>query len=93
MGDWLRRMGLGAGLSGLGRVNREIIRRALKKDERTLYTLDIDATQVIAAKRDAKVTYKGERGYMPMVGHLAENGIVLCDEFREGNETPGARNP
>lgn len=92
VGDWLRRMGLGAGLSGLGRVNREIIRRALKKDKRALYTLDIDATQVVAAKRDAKVTYKGEQGYMPIVGHLAENGIVLCDEFREGNETPGARN-
>jgi hypothetical protein len=27
-----------------------------------------------------------------MVGHLAENGLVVGDEFRAGNESPGARN-
>ena len=92
VGDWLRRMGAGDGLCGLGRVNREVLRRALKRDDCDLYTLDIDATQVVAEKREAKVTYKGERGYMPMVGHLAENGMVVFDEFREGNDSPGSRN-
>jgi hypothetical protein len=29
---------------------------------------------------------------MPMVGHLAENGLVVGDEFREGNESPVSRN-
>jgi len=29
---------------------------------------------------------------MPMVGHLAENGLVIGDEFREGNEAPASRN-
>jgi hypothetical protein len=29
---------------------------------------------------------------MPIVGHLAENGLVLGDEFREGNVAPAARN-
>jgi hypothetical protein len=29
---------------------------------------------------------------MPMVGHLADNGLVVGDEFREGNDSPGARN-
>lgn len=38
------------------------------------------------------MTYKGYTGYMPMVGHLAENGLVIGDEFREGNESPGSRN-
>jgi hypothetical protein len=38
------------------------------------------------------MSYKGFRGYMPMVGHLAENGLVVFDEFREGNDSPGARN-
>lgn len=92
LGDWLRRMGAGSGLSGLASVNRQQIRRALKRDDQMGYTLDIDATQIIAEKQDAKWTYKGERGYMPMVGHLAENGLVLADEFREGNVSPGARN-
>jgi len=29
---------------------------------------------------------------MPIVGHIAENGLILGDEFREGNEAPAARN-
>ena len=36
--------------------------------------------------------YKGFRGYMPIVGHLAENGLIVGDEFRVGNDSPGARN-
>ncbi len=92
LGDWLRRMGSSRGLSGLASVNRHQIRRALKRDDHPGYTLDIDATQIIAEKQEAKWTYKGERGYMPIVGHLAENGLVLADEFREGNVSPGARN-
>ena len=38
------------------------------------------------------MTYKGFRGYMPMVGHLAENGLVVYEEFRQGNVTPSAKN-
>lgn len=91
-GDWLRRMGSGEGLSGLEKVIRLQIFRALNQDSIKDYTLDIDASQIIAEKEEAKSTYKGERGYMPIVGHLAENGIVLGDEFREGNESPGSRN-
>ncbi len=56
------------------------------------YTLDIDATGIFSEKESAKMTYKGFKGYMPMVGHLAENGLVLGDEFREGNASPGSRN-
>jgi hypothetical protein len=46
----------------------------------------------VAEKESAKMTYKGYKGYMPIVGHLAENGLVVGDEFREGNESPGGRN-
>ncbi|MFG1466823.1 IS1380 family transposase, partial [Xanthobacter sp. DSM 24535] len=56
------------------------------------FTLDIDATQIVAEKRDAKWTYKSERGYMPMVGHMAELGLVVGHEFREGNVAPQTRN-
>ena len=105
-GNWLRRMGvqefgaqaLGSGegetkgLAGLGRVNRGVLRRLLRQDDRTSYTLDIDATQIVAEKREAHYTYKGEKGYMPMVGHIAELGLVVGHEFREGNTAPAARN-
>jgi hypothetical protein len=91
-GDWLRRMGAGNGLAGLGLVNRGVFRRLLRYDERTEYTLDIDATQIVAEKREAHYTYKGEKGYMPMVGHIAEAALVAGYEFREGNAAPAARN-
>lgn len=92
-GDWLRRMGVGAGLEGLAAVSRKLLARGLRGDGRRGYTLDIDATRIVAEKRDAKRTYKGEQGYMPIVGHLAENGLIVGEEFREGNDSPGARNP
>jgi len=91
-GDWLRRMGINGGLSGLGEVNQKLIKRGMKKDGIKNYTLDIDATGIEAEKEAARLTYKGYRGYMPMVGHLVENGLVVGDEFREGNEPPAAKN-
>lgn len=91
-GDWLRRSGNNGGLGGLSKVNVRVLKRALKKERVKGYTLDIDATGIESEKQSAKMTYKGYTGYMPMVGHLAENGLVVGDEFREGNDSPGSRN-
>jgi hypothetical protein len=91
-GDWLRRMGSNGGLEGLEKVNKRSLNRGMKYDGIKGYTLDIDATGILAEKDSAKMTYKGFKGYMPIVGHLAENGLVLADEFREGNESPACRN-
>lgn len=91
-GDWMRRMGKRDGLLGLEKVNREVIKRGVKRDGVKGYTLDIDATGIEAEKQAAKWTYKNFKGYMPMVGHLAENGLVIGDEFREGNVPPSKRN-
>lgn len=91
-GDWLRRRGASGGLEGFSVVNRRVLKRALKADGIKGYTLDIDATGIEAEKQSAQMTYKGYTGYMPMVGHLAENGLILGDEFREGNASPGAGN-
>ncbi len=67
MGDWLRRLGgKESGLAGLQRVNRGVFRRLLPSEDRTAYTLDIDATQIVAQKREAHYTYKGQKGYIPM---------------------------
>ncbi len=91
-GDWMRRMGQRDGLLGLAKVNGEVIKRGMKSDGIKGYTLDIDATGIEAEKQAAKWTYKNFKGYMPMVGHLAENGLVIGDEFREGNVSPSKRN-
>lgn len=92
IGDWLRKMSDAGGLSGLQKVNQRLLKRAMKHDGIDGYTLDIDATGIEAEKRSAKMTYKGFKGYMPIVGHLAENGLIVGEEFRDGNESPGARN-
>lgn len=93
IGDWLRFVGnVKGGLNGLSQCNRVILRKGLKKTGRKEFTLDIDATQIIAEKRSAKLTYKGEYGYMPILGHIAETGMVVHDEFREGNISPQSRN-
>lgn len=91
VGDWLRRMGRdGRGLWGLGRVNQGVVRRVLEGDGRRGYTLDPDATVIEAEKEEAHWTYKKEKGYQPLMGFLYEVGLVLHDEFRDGNVPAGA---
>ena len=92
-GEWLRFIGSKKkGLSGLLKLNRHLLRRALKKLKLKGFTLDIDATEIVAEKILALFTYKGNQGYMPMVGHIAETGMVIHDDFREGNIAPAAEN-
>ncbi len=101
-GRWLRRMGgKGFGLSSLESVVDRVLsaggrrlRRRCRKAGMTPVrevTLDIDATQIVAEKQKAQWTYKGEKGYMPLVGHVRElSGMVVHEEFREGNASPAA---
>ena len=91
-GNWLRRMGDKGGLYGLLGVNRKILQKWMSREVLKDYTLDIDATGIKAEKFEAFRTYKGYKGYMPILGHIAENGMILCDEFREGNDSPASRN-
>ena len=90
VGDWLRRTGSDSrGLAGLDKVNCHMVKKVLKKDTRTEYTLDHDATVIAAEKDAAQYTYKKEKGYQPLVGFLYEVGMVLDDEFRDGNIPAG----
>ena len=45
-GDWLRRNGNNGGLERLAKVNRRALKRALKKEKKKGYTLDIDTTGI-----------------------------------------------
>jgi len=91
-GNWLRRMGSGSGLNGLKTVQKHQLKWAMKRESVKDYTLDIDASQIYAEKHTAHYSYKNEKGYMPMLGHLTENGLIIHEEFREGNEAPASRN-
>jgi len=92
VGDWLRRTGGGDGLAGLGRINQRITATRIRQSGITAHTLDGDASQIVAEKEAAQFTYKGEQGDMPMIGHLAEAGVIIHDEFREGNIAPATDN-
>ena len=53
-------------------------------------TLDVDAHLVETNKANAEYCYEGYKAYQPMVVCWAETGLVLKDEFREGN-VPASR--
>jgi hypothetical protein len=92
LGDWLRRLGKDeVGIQALEKINRRLLGWALGR--RRAVTLDIDATPVLAHKHEAQRTYLGERGYMPMLGHIEETGQAAGCEFRAGNVGPGEDNP
>jgi hypothetical protein len=75
-----------AGLAGLRQVLVTAIRAFVAAvpvtDE---VTLDVDAHLVESSKAAALPTYEGFRGFQPALVSWAETGLVLADQFREGN--------
>ena len=91
MGSWLRRQGLtNEATVAMQSVNKAVLQAALHR--RKAITLDIDATEIVANKADAQWTYNKNKGYMPMVGHIAETGQVVACDFRQGNAAPAKQN-
>ncbi len=73
-------------LSALAEVVRQSVRAyvsALKPPREV--TLDVDAHLVESSKRAALATYEGFRGYQPTVVTWAQTGLILADQFRDGN--------
>jgi hypothetical protein len=77
-----------AALAGLEAVNQEVARKLIAKSGLATVTIENDAMVVFSEKEECLGTYKGGTGYMPVLGTIAELGIVICDEFRDGNVTP-----
>ena len=91
LGDWLRRIGSQPQIQDAWvEVNKALLQSALHRCKNV--TLDIDATEIIAHKADAKWTYNKNKGFMPMVGHIAETGQVVAVDFRQGNVPPAKDN-
>jgi hypothetical protein len=75
-----------AALAGL----REVLRRTVgayvaAASPGPEVTLDVDAHLVESSKATALPTYEGYRGYQPVLVAWAETGLLLADEFRDGN--------
>ena len=91
LGDWLRRMGSRPQIQDAWvKVNRPLLQSALHRCKKV--TLDIDATEIVAHKAEAEWTYNKNKGFMPMVGHIAETGQVVAVDFRKGNSPPAQDN-
>lgn len=91
IGVWLRRLGQSnQGIKALQAVNKTILKATLNQCKHI--TLDIDATEVIANKTDTQWTYKNNKGYMPMVGHIAQTSQIVATNFRAGNVAPAKDN-
>jgi len=76
-------------LAGLWEVNREVVLKASRKEEPKQATIDQDATVVKRHKEQSRMTYLGERGYQPVINYWVEQGLILSDEFRDGNVAAG----
>jgi hypothetical protein len=73
-------------LSGLQEVNRRLIAGVgARATDQKIGTVDADATIIESDKREAKMTFEGSHGYQPMLAVWAETGLILADEFRDGN--------
>jgi hypothetical protein len=90
LGGWLRRMGKIQFLTLWHEVNKVTLKAALHHCKGV--TLDIDATEIISHKSSAKWTYKSNKGFMPIVGHIAETGQIVSCDFRHGNASPAKNN-
>jgi hypothetical protein len=80
------------GLKGLGKVNRELLRRIQRQAPEKVATIDVDASVHESHKKEALWTYDGVRGYQPVIAYWAEQGVILTDQFREGNVPAGMGN-
>jgi hypothetical protein len=72
-------------LKGLAKVTQVMAKRLIQVAGLRTVTIENDATIIKSHKQAAEGTYQGGTGYQPVVGTVAELGIVIADEFRDGN--------
>ncbi len=91
IGDWLRRDSK-VKEEKIAGLNDNITARIIKRAKEEELTLDIDATEIEAEKLEARYTYNGNKGYMPLLGFIPELDLCCGYEFRQGNVPPQAQN-
>ncbi len=78
-------------LQGLELVLRDQVQAVQDQLGLQVATVDLDATIIESHKREALAHYDKGRGYQPWVALWVEPGLIIADEFREGN-VPAATN-
>jgi len=79
-----------APLAGLREPNRQVICSYIEKMKPgPEVTLDVDAHLVETTKANAFYCYNGYKAFQPIEVEWAETGLVLAEEFRQGNVLAG----
>lgn len=79
-----------AGLAGLREINKRIIWSFIKNlDSGFEVTLDVDTQLVETHKADAQYCYEHYKAFQAMKVVWAETMLIVNDEFRDGNVSPG----
>jgi hypothetical protein len=76
-------------LTGLSRVNAELLAFLQLRAPETTATLDMDATLIETQKKEAQFCYKKFRAYQPLNVWWDEQETVVHSEFRDGNVPAG----
>jgi hypothetical protein len=77
-------------LAGLREPNRQVIWSYIEKMKPGQeITLDVDAHLVETNKANAFYSYNGKKAFQPIEVEWAETGLVLAEEFRQGNVLAG----
>jgi hypothetical protein len=76
-------------LDGFIIVNHDLISAIQKNSPSSPATLDMDATLVETAKKEALFCYEGYKAYQPLNVYWAEQELLLHTEFRDGNVPAG----
>ena len=61
----------------------------MEKEDTGGYTLDNRRNRDNIGKK--RCPYNKNKGYMPMLGFIAENDICINDDFRDGNISPALK--
>jgi hypothetical protein len=79
-----------APLAGLREPNRQVVWSYIEKMKpASEVTLDVDAHLVETNKANAFYCYDGYKAFQPIEVEWAETGLVLAEEFRQGNVLAG----
>lgn len=90
VGNWLRRMGNWGLTSAVEQCIDFLARRYLSGCNEEV-VLDVDATIIESEKGDGQKSYKGIRGYHPMLAFLSDgtdHPVCSYVKFRPGNASP-----
>ena len=76
-------------LSGLYKVNADLMGFVQGRSPQREATLDMDASLVETHKQEALYSYKKYRAYQPLTTYWSEADLIVHSEFRDGNVPAG----